>query len=152
MKKASIILSVLGLLLVTILLSCDNQCDTELCPSECVNISLAFFKNGENILESDPDTYSIDNVKIESIAGDQDTSSTLRIGSSTFSFAACKGGEYRLYLSNSEIIEISATMDISEVVSSNTCCTYYAPSTIALNDSTFCSDIATCSVTQKFEL
>ena len=138
--------------LTLILNSCKSDCEDEICPSECVNVSLAFFKNGINLFEKYPNTFTNQNIKISANDIDFDPSSSLRVGVSSINFAACKDSEYNLNLADSAYLIIKIQIGISEVLSKNKCCTYYSTSQLMINDAILCSDLISCEETQIYNL
>ncbi|MDN5211145.1 hypothetical protein QQ020_03760 [Fulvivirgaceae bacterium BMA12] len=128
---------------------CSSGCSDTTCPVKCANISFKLLRNGVDIFIQDPDRYNINSVRVEAATA-TDAPPLLKVNTNNvISFVVCHEIDYKLYLNDSEVIDIRA--DLS-VVTSDECCDFFGAHSVWFNGMKVCSDHDECQLGLEFEL
>jgi len=129
------------LILVTIdFYGCVSDCPTD-CPAECVPISFVLLESGINILEKDPTPFQIDSIRVETIPINPEAPPLLGINNNSFKLVVCQNVKYKLFLNDSETVEITAKIDTFSI---DECCVYFTANSLEFNGQELCSNQDQC--------
>ena len=133
---------VFTILLPFFLWSCISECSDAQCPVRCANISFEVLQNGSNIIRNPSPEFPLDSIRVEA-AVDPIAPPLLGFGERTLGFVACEGIAYKVYLNDSEVIDVD--IEIATAIS-DACCDYFAASAIRFNSVELCSSLEECGV------
>lgn len=132
-------LPLLALVIAVFFDGCVSECSVN-CPEKCVDISFVILQDGINIIGDQP-IFPLNDIYVETIPANPSAPPLLEIKERTFKIILCQNVEYKLYLTSSEVINITAEIDTT---STDSCCSYFSAKSVKFNGFELCQNINQC--------